>query len=153
MAPVSPINAGLEIDVAHLEDTGSDGIGLYRPEIPFMVRAEYPDVKAQTELYARIFERAKNRPVVFRTLDVGGDKLLPYFDEVRDENPAMGWRAIRIALDRPAMLRQQVRALVPAMAGRSGDVSDDCRCAEFIRARAIPIWRSRARSSGGKLRN
>jgi phosphotransferase system enzyme I (PtsP) len=148
------INAGLEIDVAHLEDTGADGIGLYRTEIPFMVRAEYPDVEAQTELYARVFERAKNRPVVFRTLDVGGDKLLPYFDDVHDENPAMGWRAIRIALDRPAMLRQQVRALVRAANGRPLRVMFPmvAEVAEFIRARRIlDMELSRERQRGGKL--
>lgn len=148
------INAGLEIDVAHLDDTGADGIGLYRTEIPFMVRAEYPDVEAQTVLYARIFERAKNRPVVFRTLDVGGDKLLPYFDDVHDENPAMGWRAIRIALDRPAMLRQQVRALVRAAAGRPLRVMFPmvAEVAEFVRARRIlDMELSREKQRGGTL--
>lgn len=148
------INAGLEIDVAHLDDTGADGIGLYRTEIPFMVRAEYPDVEAQTELYARIFERAKDRPVVFRTLDVGGDKLLPYFDDVHDENPAMGWRAIRIALDRPAMLRQQVRALVRAANGRPLRVMFPmvAEVAEFIRARRIlDMELAREKQRGGTL--
>jgi phosphotransferase system enzyme I (PtsP) len=148
------INAGLEIDVAHLEDTGAEGIGLYRTEIPFMVRAEYPDVEAQTELYARIFDRAKDRPVVFRTLDVGGDKLLPYFDDVHDENPAMGWRAIRIALDRPAMLRQQVRALVLAADGRALRVMFPmiAEVAEFIRARGIlDMELVRQKQRGGKL--
>ena len=148
------INAGLEIDVAHLEDTGADGIGLYRTEIPFMVRAEYPDVQAQTELYARIFERAKDSLITFRTLDVGGDKLLPYFDDVHDENPAMGWRAIRIALDRPAMLRQQVRALVRAADGRPLRVMFPmiAEVAEFIRARSIlDMELARERERGGKL--
>jgi phosphotransferase system enzyme I (PtsP) len=148
------INAGLEIDVAHLDDTGADGIGLYRTEIPFMVRAEYPDVEAQTELYARVFERASGRPIVFRTLDVGGDKLLPYFDDVHDENPAMGWRAIRIALDRPAMLRQQVRALVRAANGRPLRVMFPmiAEVAEFVRARRIlDMELSREKQRGGKL--
>ncbi len=148
------INAGLEIDVAHLDDTGADGIGLYRTEIPFMVRAEYPDVEAQTELYARIFERAAGRPIVFRTLDVGGDKLLPYFDDVHDENPAMGWRAIRISLDRPAMLRQQVRALVRAANGRPLRVMFPmvAEVAEFVRARRIlDMELSRENQRGGKL--
>ncbi len=133
------INAGLEIEVSHLHDTGADGIGLYRTEIPFMVRAAYPDVEAQIELYRRIFGQADGKPVVFRTLDVGGDKLLPYFDGVRDENPAMGWRAIRIALDRPAMLRQQVRALLRAAAGRPLRIMFPmiAEIAEFDKARAI----------------
>ncbi|MEE8559814.1 MAG: phosphoenolpyruvate--protein phosphotransferase [Alphaproteobacteria bacterium] len=133
------INAGLEIDVSHLRDTGAEGIGLYRTEIPFMVRSAYPDVEAQIELYRRIFEQADGKPVVFRTLDVGGDKLLPYFDGVRDANPAMGWRAIRIALDHPAMLRQQVRALMRAAAGRPLRIMFPmiAEVAEFEKARAI----------------
>jgi phosphotransferase system enzyme I (PtsP) len=148
------INAGLEIDVAHLDDTGADGIGLYRTEIPFMVRATYPDVEAQAELYARIYARAGDHPVVFRTLDVGGDKLLPYFDDMRDENPAMGWRAIRIALDRPAMLRSQVRALVRAAAGRPLHVMFPmiAEVAEFVRARRIlDMEFARETKRGGKL--
>ena len=148
------INAGLELDVAHLDDTGAEGIGLYRTEIPFMVRDEYPGVETQTELYARIFARAKGRPVVFRTLDVGGDKLLPYFDDVHDENPAMGWRAIRIALDRPAMLRQQVRALVRAAAGEPLRVMFPmvAEVAEFCRARSIfDMELVREKQRGGKL--
>ena len=148
------INAGLEIDAAHLHDAGADGIGLYRTEIPFMVRVEYPGVVAQTELYARIFERVDGKPVVFRTLDVGGDKLLPYFDNVNDENPAMGWRAIRIALDRPAMLRQQIRALVRAAAGRPLSVMLPmvAEVAEFDKARRIiDMELAREKSRGGKL--
>jgi phosphotransferase system enzyme I (PtsP) len=148
------INAGLEIDAAHLHDAGADGIGLYRTEIPFMVRVEYPGVEAQTELYARIFERVGGKPVVFRTLDVGGDKLLPYFDNVSDENPAMGWRAIRIALDRPAMLRQQMRALMRAAAGRPLSVMLPmvAEVAEFDKARKIiDMELARERSRGGKL--
>ncbi|HTJ63565.1 MAG TPA: phosphoenolpyruvate--protein phosphotransferase [Alphaproteobacteria bacterium] len=112
------INASLQIEVPHLESTGAEGIGLYRTEIPFMVRAEYPDVHQQTELYRSILDSAGGRPVTFRTLDVGGDKTLPYFPEYKEENPAMGWRAIRIGLDRPAMLRVQLRAMIRAAAGK-----------------------------------
>ncbi len=112
------LNAGLLIDLQHLDETGADGIGLYRTEIPFMVRSSYPDVATQTELYKKILDAADGRPVTFRTLDIGGDKTLPYFDAGEDENPAMGWRAIRIGLDRPLMLRQQLRALIRAGAGR-----------------------------------
>jgi len=111
------INASLLIEVPHLESTGAEGIGLYRTEIPFMVRAEYPDVVQQTESYRSILDLAGGRPVTFRTLDVGGDKTLPYFPEHEEENPAMGWRAIRIGLDRPAMLRMQLRAMIRATAG------------------------------------
>lgn len=112
------MNAGLLIDMQHLEESGADGVGLYRTEIPFMVRSEFPDVEAQAWLYSRVLDIADGRPVTFRTLDVGGDKVLPYVDSFGDENPAMGWRAIRIGLDRPAMLRRQLRALIQAAAGR-----------------------------------
>jgi len=112
------INAGLLIDVQHLDETGADGIGLYRTEIPFMVRSEFPDIDAQAWLYGRVLDLADGRPVVFRTLDVGGDKVLPYIGTFGDDNPAMGWRAIRIGLDRPAMLRRQLRALLMAANGR-----------------------------------
>src|SRR5882757_10303487 len=112
------MNAGLLIDMQHLDDTGADGIGLYRTEIPFMVRSEFPDVDAQAWLYGRVLDLADGRPVVFRTLDVGGDKVLPYIGTFGDDNPAMGWRAIRIGLDRPAMLRRQLRALLMAANGR-----------------------------------
>lgn len=113
------LNASLLIDLPQLDATGAAGIGLYRTEVPFMVRSAFPDVEAQTRLYARILDAAAGRPVLFRTLDVGGDKLLPYFNEAGDEeNPAMGWRALRVALDRPVILREQLRAMVRASAGR-----------------------------------
>jgi phosphotransferase system enzyme I (PtsP) len=112
------LNAGLLIDLPYLDETGAAGIGLYRTEIPFMVQDSFPDVDRQAELYGRILDHAGDRPVTFRTLDIGGDKVLPYLPEAEEENPAMGWRAIRIALDRPAMLRQQLRALLRAASGR-----------------------------------
>ena len=112
------MNAGLLIDMQHLDDTGADGVGLYRTEIPVMVRSEFPDVDAQAWLYGRVLDLADGRPVTFRTLDVGGDKVLPYVGAFGDDNPAMGWRAIRIGLDRPAMLRRQLRALIQASNGR-----------------------------------
>ena len=112
------MNAGLLIDVQHLDDTGAEGIGLYRTEIPFMVRSEFPDVDSQAWLYGRVLDIADGRPVTFRTLDVGGDKVLPYVGSLGDDNPAMGWRAIRIGLDRPAMLRGQLRALIQGANGR-----------------------------------
>lgn len=133
------LNAGLLIDLQHLDETGADGIGLYRTEIPFMVRSSYPDVATQTELYKKILDAADGRPVTFRTLDIGGDKTLPYFDAGEDENPAMGWRAIRIGLDRPLMLRQQLRAMILAAAGRELRVMFPmiATIAEFRAARAL----------------
>jgi phosphotransferase system enzyme I (PtsP) len=113
------LNAGLLADMPHLDGTGADGIGLYRTELHFMVRATLPTVSMQTVFYGRVLDQAGGRPVVFRTLDVGGDKMLPYLARHDDEqNPAMGWRAIRLSLDRPVLLRMQIRALLKAAAGR-----------------------------------
>jgi phosphotransferase system enzyme I (PtsP) len=133
------LNAGLTLDLPYLDETGAAGIGLFRTELPFMIRHAFPNVAAQSELYARVLEQAGERPVVFRTLDIGGDKLLPYLPEIEDENPAMGWRAIRIALDRPAMLRQQLRALLRAASGRRLRVMFPmvAEVAEFEAAQAI----------------
>jgi phosphotransferase system enzyme I (PtsP) len=83
-----------------------------------MVRSELPNVESQRQLYSKILEYAAGKPVVFRTLDIGGDKVMPYWDHGEDENPAMGWRAIRVSFDRPALLRQQLRALLRAAAGQ-----------------------------------
>ncbi|HYE00488.1 MAG TPA: phosphoenolpyruvate--protein phosphotransferase [Alphaproteobacteria bacterium] len=133
------LNVSMLIDLPHLDSANAAGIGLYRTEIPFMVRSAYPDVAAQTELYRTVLARAGNRPVVFRTLDVGGDKTLPYLPVPHEENPALGWRAIRIGLDRPSMLRQQLRALLRAAAGGELRVMFPmvAEVAEFDRAKAL----------------
>lgn len=112
------LNAGLPIDLHHMEDVPFEGVGLYRTEIPFMMRSTFPDVNVQTEFYMDVVEHAKGNPITFRTLDIGGDKAVPYMWRIQDENPVLGWRAIRVALDKPAILRQQVRALIRANAGR-----------------------------------
>ena len=144
------MNAGLLIDMQHLDETGADGVGLYRTEIPFMVRSEFPDVDAQAWLYSRVLDLADGRPVTFRTLDVGGDKVLPYVGAFGDDNPAMGWRAIRIGLDRPAMLRRQLRALIQAANGRPlvGHVPDDRRGQRVVERSPPARSRARARASG-----
>lgn len=133
------INAGLLIDMQHLAASGADGVGLYRTEIAFMVRDHFPDVSQQTEFYRRIYEQAAGKPVIFRTLDVGGDKVLPYWPRSGEENPAIGWRALRIALDLPNLLRQQARALISAAAGRPLSVMFPmiATAAEFSAARRI----------------
>jgi phosphotransferase system enzyme I (PtsP) len=113
------INVGLLVDAMRMGEIGADGVGLCRTEIPFMMSSRYPDINAQTQLYRGIMESAGDRPVVFRTLDIGGDKRLPYLPAMNEENPAMGWRAIRIGLDRPAILRHQLRALLRAAEGRA----------------------------------
>ena len=112
------INAGLQVDIPHLKQSGADGIGLYRTELEFMVASTFPRIQLQTDMYRRIVYGAGDKPVVFRSLDVGGDKILPYLQVVPEENPALGWRAIRIALDRPGLFRTQIRALLAASAGR-----------------------------------
>jgi phosphotransferase system enzyme I (PtsP) len=112
------INAGLLIDVPQVEATGAAGIGLYRTEITFMVAQSFPDVSRQRDVYKRAIDGACGKPVTFRTLDIGSDKVLSYWQREPEENPAMGWRAIRISLDRPALLRQQLRALILAAEGR-----------------------------------
>lgn len=112
------LNAGLLVDLPQMDLSGADGIGLFRTEFQFMVSDFMPKLKEQTQLYRQAMEAAGDRPVTFRTLDLGSDKILPYMDRVPEENPAMGWRSIRIALDRPGLMRYQLRALVAAGAGR-----------------------------------
>jgi phosphotransferase system enzyme I (PtsP) len=112
------INAGLEFDLAHLAETGADGIGLFRTELQFMLSERFPRLKQQIALYSRVLDAVGHRPAVFRSLDIGGDKALPYLRHPKEENPALGWRAVRISIDRPALLRIQVRALLRAAAGR-----------------------------------
>ncbi|MDB5511994.1 MAG: ptsP [Enterovirga sp.] len=112
------LNAGLLVDLPHLEETGAAGVGLFRTELQFMIAERMPSAKDQQALYASVFDAAGDRPITFRSLDIGGDKLLPYMPRVEEENPALGWRAIRIALDRPALLRVQARALLRAASGR-----------------------------------
>jgi phosphotransferase system enzyme I (PtsP) len=133
------LNAGLLVDLPHIEATGADGIGLYRTEMPFMARPQLPDVAAQTLLYSKILDAADGKPVMFRTLDVGSDKLLPYWDSGEEDNPAMGWRSIRITLDRPAVMRHQLRALLMAAAGRDLNVMFPmvAEVAELDKARAL----------------
>ncbi|HRP09398.1 MAG TPA: phosphoenolpyruvate--protein phosphotransferase [Terricaulis sp.] len=112
------LNAGLALDVHHLDETGAEGVGLFRTEFQFMVSETLPRLESQTLLYRDVLETAGDRPVTFRTLDLGGDKVLPYVKAEREENPALGWRAVRIGLDRPSLLRYQLRALISAGAGR-----------------------------------
>ena len=133
------INAGLLADMQDLKESGAAGVGLYRTEIPFMARTDFPDVDQQAELYSRVFELAGDLPVVFRTLDIGGDKRLPYWRNEDGENPALGWRAIRVALDRPALMRHQMRALIRAAAGRPLSVMFPMitEVAEFEMARSL----------------
>ncbi|MEM1035266.1 MAG: phosphoenolpyruvate--protein phosphotransferase [Pseudomonadota bacterium] len=112
------LNAGLAIDLDHLASTGADGIGLFRTEFQFLMSDTLPKVGDQIALYEKVLEGAGDRPVYFRTVDLGGDKMLPNLNDGREENPALGWRSVRFALDHPGLFRRQLRALVRAADGR-----------------------------------
>ena len=133
------MNAGLKADLPHLSETGAEGIGLFRTELQFMISSEMPKLSDLVELYSSVLDGANGRPVVFRTLDLGGDKVLPYVRSVAEENPAMGWRAIRVTLDRPALFRYQIRALLKAARGRDLDLMFPmvAEVAEFRTARSL----------------
>jgi phosphotransferase system enzyme I (PtsP) len=115
------MNAGLRADLPGLQQTNADGIGLFRTEFQFLVSASLPRRERQTRLYRDVLEAAGDKPVVFRTVDIGGDKAVPYVrdDAQVEENPAMGWRALRLALERDGLLKVQARALLDAAAGRT----------------------------------
>lgn len=113
------INAGLAQDAELLDLTNARGIGLFRTEFQFLVSATLPRRERQTRLYKTMLDAAGDRPVVFRSVDIGGDKAVPYLSEGEDENPAMGWRALRLSLDRQGLLKAQARALLDAAAGQT----------------------------------
>jgi phosphotransferase system, enzyme I, PtsP len=133
------LNVGLALELAQIDATGADGIGLFRTEIAMLARGAITGVQEQAAVYARVLDEAAGRPVVFRTLDLGGDKLLPGSPLPEEENPAMGWRSLRIGLDRPALLRRQLRALLLAAAGRPLTVMFPMVATvdEFLTARAL----------------
>lgn len=116
------LNVGLPLDFDYIETTNCDGVGLYRTEIPFMASETMPDVKRQVAYYKDLIDRSGDKKVIFRSLDVGSDKLLPYWAYSGEANPAIGWRSIRITLDRRAILRQQIRAFLQAAAGHELNV-------------------------------
>ncbi len=132
------LNVGLAMEMAQLDATGAEGIGLYRTEIGMLARGAIADIAEQAATYSRVLDAAAGRPVLFRTLDLGADKLLPG-DAPQEENPAMGWRSLRIGLDRPALLRRQLRALLLASGGRPLSVMFPmvATVAEFRAARAL----------------
>lgn len=153
------MNAGLAVDLDILNDTGAEGIGLFRTEFQFMVAEELPRLDAQTALYDRVLDAAEGRPVTFRTLDLGGDKVLPYLEAEREDNPALGWRAIRMGLDRPALLRLQLRALIAASRGRELRIMfplvasvEEFRAARALVDHEIAWAERRGRTAPGLLR-
>ena len=111
------MNAGLMVDLPQLEESGAEGIGLFRTELQFMIASTMPKGEEQEAFYRNVLRQSGGRPVTFRTLDIGGDKVLSYFRGHDEENPALGWRAIRLSLDRPGLLRIQLRALLKAASG------------------------------------
>ena len=133
------MNAGLSADLPSLPESGAEGVGLLRTELQFMLSRTMPTRDDQTSFCSHILDKADGKPVIFRTLDVGSDKVLPYFKQRREENPALGWRAIRLGLDRPAILKMQTQALLRAAKGRPLSIMfpmvADLR--EFERAREI----------------
>jgi phosphotransferase system enzyme I (PtsP) len=133
------INAGLLVDLPHLHESGADGIGLYRTELQFMMAASFPRLNVQMRHYSAVLEAANGKPIVFRTLDIGSDKTLPYLRQPKEDNPAMGWRAIRMALERRALLELQLRALLRAAAGRELRILFPmvAECSEFRAAKAL----------------
>jgi phosphotransferase system enzyme I (PtsP) len=135
------LNVGLAMELPQLDATGAAGIGLFRTEIAMLARGAVVDVPEQAEVYGRVLDAAGEREVVFRTLDLGGDKLLPGSPPPEEENPAMGWRSLRIGLDRPALLRRQLRALLLAAAGRPLSIMFPmvATVAEFRAAKALLV--------------
>ncbi|WP_424984165.1 phosphoenolpyruvate--protein phosphotransferase [Maritalea sp. S77] len=115
-------NSGLIADLPAIEETGAAGIGLFRTELQFMIASKLPRLAEQVELYHEAMALVGDRPIVFRLLDIGGDKVVPYLRAEAEENPAMGWRSLRLALDRPGLIRTQIRALLQAANGRDLDI-------------------------------
>jgi phosphotransferase system enzyme I (PtsP) len=112
------MNAGLMADLPSLAGSGAEGVGLFRTELQFLIRNHVPKRGELAALYSRVMDAAKGRRVAFRTLDIGSDKVLPYMKQVEEPNPAMGWRAIRVGLDKPGVLKMQIQALLRAAKGR-----------------------------------
>ncbi|HXW71533.1 MAG TPA: phosphoenolpyruvate--protein phosphotransferase [Methylocella sp.] len=112
------MNVGMVVDLPHVGETGASSVGLFRTEVQFMLASRLPKMSDQEALYRTALDSVGGKSITFRTLDIGSDKILPYMAKVQEENPALGWRAIRIGLDRPGLLRSQLRALLRAGSGR-----------------------------------
>ncbi|MFO1089352.1 MAG: phosphoenolpyruvate--protein phosphotransferase [Hyphomicrobiales bacterium] len=145
------INAGLLVDLPHLVDAGADGIGLFRTELQFMLSPRFPRLDVQRKFYRSVLEAADGSPVVFRTLDIGSDKTLPYLAPMREDNPALGFRAIRFAMERPALMQLQVRALLMASGGHELNLMFPmvAEVEEFVRARQIVMQEKAALEAKG----
>ena len=133
------LNAGLSFDLDHLEETGAKGVGLFRTEFQFLTSETVPTLDEQAAFYEDAIARVNGKPMVFRTLDLGGDKVAPFMGGDREENPALGWRALRLALDRPYFFRRQIRALIRASGKRPLRLMFPmvCSAEEFVLAREL----------------
>jgi len=112
------MNAGLLADLPSLKNSGAQGVGLYRTELQFLIRSNVPKRSDQARLYSGIMDAANGKPVTFRTLDIGSDKVLPYMKKTEEPNPALGWRAIRLGLDRRGVMQYQIQAMIRGAKGR-----------------------------------
>ncbi|MDZ7629146.1 MAG: phosphoenolpyruvate--protein phosphotransferase [Parvularculaceae bacterium] len=153
------MNAGIPLDMAHLERTGAAGVGLFRTELQFIIGAQLPRAGAQEKLYAQILALAGDKPVVFRTADLGADKAGAYMTVKPEANPAMGWRGLRMAIDRPGLFRPQLRALLGALAGRPAHilfpmitVPDEVGAARDLIAREVDFANRRGKPLPSEIR-
>jgi phosphotransferase system enzyme I (PtsP) len=146
------MNAGIPLDMDNLKRTGAAGVGLFRTELQFLIGAQLPRAAEQERFYAQILDLAGGKPVVFRTADLGGDKSAAYMKRREEANPAMGWRGMRMAVDRPGLFRPQIRALLAAAAGRELfilfpmiTIIDEIEFARGLLDREIDLRRRRGR--------
>ncbi len=153
------INAGLLVDIPHLAESGAEGIGLFRTELQFMIASTFPLRDRQAQTYRQILDEVGDKPVVFRSIDIGGDKILPYMRHPKEENPAIGWRAIRMSLDRPGLFRTQIQALLRAANGRELSVMlpmisvvSEVEAAKAMIAREVQILERRGVPRPSRLR-
>lgn len=140
------MNAGLMADLPSLEGSGAEGVGLFRTELQFLVRNQMPKRSELVALYSSVLDAAQGKTVVFRTLDIGSDKVLPYMKPNDEPNPALGWRAIRVGLDKPGMMRMQLQALIRAANGRPLSImfpfiaqSEEYRAARTVLEKTIAL--------------
>ncbi|MEJ6709571.1 MAG: phosphoenolpyruvate--protein phosphotransferase [Amylibacter sp.] len=133
------MNAGLLADLPSIDSSGAEGVGLFRTELQFLVRSEMPKRTDLSRQYARVFDSAKGKPITFRTLDIGSDKVVPFLKPEDEPNPALGWRAIRISLDKPGIMRMQLEAILRAANGRAVNIMFPfiAQFCEFIEAKAM----------------
>ena len=143
------MNAGLMADLPSLVGSGAEGVGLFRTELQFLVRSHVPKRGELASLYSRVMDAANGKRVAFRTLDIGSDKVMPGLKQPDEPNPAMGWRAVRIGLDKPGVLRMQMQALIRAANGRPLTVMFPMVASqsEFTAARQIALERGRTRDA------